>query len=140
VRVGRAARLRSAGFVLVGVLLVLLAIGVIAAAMSLEAGLATLGARSAAGSAAARPAARAALVLALDEALASAEAGAQPPPAYGPWAELGAEASAALAPVPGTSPVVYRLTATAVAGRSRAEASAAFAIEPAPRVLEWREP
>ncbi len=126
------------GVVLVAVLLLLLAAGAIAFAMSLEAGLATLGARAATGAAQARPAARAGLVLAVRE-LVEAGGGLGPLPAVlGPW-----EAVAATVRVEvevGAGPAVYRLSARAEAGRAVAEARAVLVLEPAPEVLEWREP
>ncbi len=127
------------GFVLVAVLLVLLAVGVVAVAMSLEAGLSTLAARSASGAAVARSAARAALVLGLDEAQSIGSSGALPAE-LGPWEEEGVEATVVLTRDPGTDPPVYRLAAVAAAGRSRAEAGAVLVLEPEPRVLEWKVP
>ena len=133
------ARDRRGGFVLVAVLLVLLVVGVVAVAASLEAGLVTLGARSAAGAAVARSAARAALVLALDEVMASAGTDTLPTE-FGPWDDAGVAAVARLAEVAGTEPPAYRLTATAAHGRSRAEGSAVIVLEPEPLVIEWRAP
>jgi hypothetical protein len=128
-----------AGFVLVGVLLLLLAVGLVATGMSLEAGLATLGARSAAGAAEARTAARAALTLAVYEALALPP-GEAPPEMFGPWPSAGLPAIVNVATVSGSDPPAMRLRAVAEAGRSRAEASAVITLEPSPRVLEWRDP
>lgn len=127
-----------AGFVLVGVLLLLLAVGLVATGMSLEAGLATLGARSAAGAAEARTAARAALTLAVYEALALPPGEA--PETFGPWPSAGLPAIVNVATVSGSDPPAMRLRAVAEAGRSRAEASAVITLEPSPRVLEWRDP
>lgn len=131
---------RAGGFVLVAVLLLLTAVGLIAVAMSLEAGLATLGARAAAGASAARPAARAALVLALDEVVTAAAAGLEPPETFGPWTLGAAGAGARSAFVGGAEETVYELTAVATVGRARAEATAVVTLTPEPRVLEWREP
>src|SRR5690606_28449566 len=100
---------RAGGFVLVAVLLLLTAVGLIAVAMSLEAGLATLGARAAAGASAARPAARAALVLALDEVVTAAAAGLEPPETFGPWTLGAAGAGARSALVGGAEETVYEL-------------------------------
>lgn len=126
------------GFVIVAVLLLLVALGALAAGMFLETGLTTLAARSSAQAAVARSAAHAGLVLALDEVRASAGPGTVPR-ALGPWSGLGQGVTARLTEVPGSEPQAFRVDVTAEEGRATTRAYAVFVMQPELEVLEWSE-
>lgn len=129
---------REEGFVIVAVLMLLVALGALAAGMFLETSLTTLAARSAAQAAIARSAAHAGLVLALAEAGGPSGPGAAPR-SLGPWPGLGEGVTGWLSVVPGTEPPAYRVDVTAVEGRSTADAYVVFVVEPGLAVLAWRE-
>lgn len=127
----------DSGFVIVAVLLLMVALGALAVGMSLEAGLTTLGARSAQSSAVARSAAHAGLVMALHEITGS---GAEPAArAVGPWPQLGPDVMGELSLEAGAEPPAYRIVVTASAARTAAQASAVFVLAPTFEILEWRE-
>lgn len=129
---------RQDGFVIVAVLLLLVALGALAAGMFLETSLTTLGARSAAQAAAARPLARAGLVFALQE-ISSTPPAAEGTLDLGPWDPLGEGVTARLAVEEGSEPVAYRVSVQAQVGRASASAEAVLVLEPELEVLEWRE-
>ena len=136
------------GFVLPGVLVALLVIGVISFAMSLVATLELLSARSAAHAVAARAAADGALALALAEVVAHANAGAfpslepsSPPVVYGPWPAYGIDAEAKLSAVESAvGATALLLVVEATVGRAVAGGSLVFDLDPALTLHERRRP
>ncbi len=123
------------GFVIVAVLLLLVALGALAVGMSLETGLATLGARSATEAAVARSKAHAGSLLALSEFRSAASV----PSEVGPWAQLGGQVTGEVMPEAGSDPAAHRLVVTARVGRSVATTHVVFALTPSFEVLQWRE-
>lgn len=129
---------RRDGFVIIAVLMLLVALGALAAGMFLETSLTTLGARSAAQAAQARPLARAGLVLAIEEVTTTPPAG-DGPIELGPWEPLGEGVSGLLRVELGSEPRAYRVSIHARVGRTSAHAEAVLVLEPEFEVLEWRE-
>ncbi len=123
---------------IVAVLMLLVALGALAAGMFLETGLATLGARSASQAAVARPLARAGLIVALDE-LRAAQTIESSLLELGPWERLGEGVTGRLTVEEGSDPVAYRAAAEAVVGKAVARAEAVFVTEPAFEIIEWRD-